>query len=295
MRIFARKIPGHGKLLLGLEMNTPALLVFTDLDGTLLDHVTYEWRPALAALKRLDRQQIPVILSTSKTAAEVAVLRHDIGSHHPAILENGATLLLPESFCHNWPDAKPHPEGCLVSLSLKRQEILDILQGLRDEHGYDFRGFADMTDDELAGDCGLSVPDASRARMRDSTEPLIWRDTAARRAKFCEALQEHGLRMLKGGRYWHVMGDCDKAKAMQKLVDCYSSDEAEGPHVIALGDSPNDLEMLKAADTAVVIRSKQGRHMRCKSDKRVLYSRESGPEGWNSCMMQILDDLVVTG
>lgn len=31
----------------------PPLLVFTDLDGTLLDHESYDWSPARPALNRL--------------------------------------------------------------------------------------------------------------------------------------------------------------------------------------------------------------------------------------------------
>lgn len=34
-------------------------LVFTDLDGTLLDHDTYSWEAARPALDRLKRQQVP--------------------------------------------------------------------------------------------------------------------------------------------------------------------------------------------------------------------------------------------
>jgi len=49
--------------------NPPALVVFSDLNGTLLDHETYDWTPAKPALDRLARQGCPVILSSSKTAS----------------------------------------------------------------------------------------------------------------------------------------------------------------------------------------------------------------------------------
>jgi ribonucleotide monophosphatase NagD (HAD superfamily) len=48
----------------------PSPLVFTDLDGTLLDHDTYDWTPARDALDRLTRAGIPVVFTSSKTAAE---------------------------------------------------------------------------------------------------------------------------------------------------------------------------------------------------------------------------------
>jgi predicted mannosyl-3-phosphoglycerate phosphatase (HAD superfamily) len=50
-------------------------LIFTDLDGSLLDHHTYSFAPAANYLDRLETQGIPVIPITSKTRAEVLVLR----------------------------------------------------------------------------------------------------------------------------------------------------------------------------------------------------------------------------
>lgn len=55
------------------------LLVFTDLDGTLLDIHTYDWRPASAWLDKLQDHQIPVILCSSKTAAETLEIQQDLG------------------------------------------------------------------------------------------------------------------------------------------------------------------------------------------------------------------------
>lgn len=72
----------------------PKLVVFSDLDGTLLDHETYSWQPARPALERMKGLGIPLILASSKTAIEIADLRAQMGfSHCPAIVENGAGLL----------------------------------------------------------------------------------------------------------------------------------------------------------------------------------------------------------
>ena len=70
------------------------LLVFSDLDGTLLDHESYSFAPARAALAALAEIGAGVVLATSKTAAEVAPLRAALGlAGWPAIVENGAGLL----------------------------------------------------------------------------------------------------------------------------------------------------------------------------------------------------------
>ena len=38
-------------------------IVVTDLDGTLLDHKTYEYTPASDAIKELEKHDIPIILN----------------------------------------------------------------------------------------------------------------------------------------------------------------------------------------------------------------------------------------
>ena len=54
---------------------TPAFVVFSDLDGTLLDHSTYSWKAAAPALAALRDRGIPLILASSKTSAEIAESR----------------------------------------------------------------------------------------------------------------------------------------------------------------------------------------------------------------------------
>ncbi|SUH65795.1 mannosyl-3-phosphoglycerate phosphatase [Salmonella enterica subsp. enterica serovar Madelia] len=57
-----------------LSIHDP-LLIFTDLDGTLLNSHTFEWQPAAPWLTRLHESGVPVILCSSKTAAEMLQLQ----------------------------------------------------------------------------------------------------------------------------------------------------------------------------------------------------------------------------
>ncbi len=58
---------------------TPKLVIFTDLDGTLLDRDTYSFEPALPALRLIRQKDIPLVLSSSKTRAEIEFYRERIG------------------------------------------------------------------------------------------------------------------------------------------------------------------------------------------------------------------------
>jgi mannosyl-3-phosphoglycerate phosphatase len=51
-----------------------SLLVITDLDGSLLDHHTYSWQAAEAWLARLEEHEVPLVICSSKTAAEIMPL-----------------------------------------------------------------------------------------------------------------------------------------------------------------------------------------------------------------------------
>ena len=73
-------------------------VIFTDMDGTLLDHDTYSFEAARPTLASLKEQNIPVIPTTSKTYAELIVLRDTIGLDGPFIVENGAAIYIPHGF-----------------------------------------------------------------------------------------------------------------------------------------------------------------------------------------------------
>ena len=77
-----------------------SLLIVTDLDGSLLDHHDYNWQAASEWLARLKQQQIPLVICSSKTAAEIIPLQKRLGiAGAPFIAENGARVAFGERLC----------------------------------------------------------------------------------------------------------------------------------------------------------------------------------------------------
>ncbi|WP_257266835.1 HAD hydrolase family protein [Endozoicomonas sp. ONNA2] len=72
-----------------MAVKAPRLLVFTDLDGSLLDHDHYGWAAAQPALELLGEREIPVVFNTGKTLEEVLVIQRQMGIDQPFITENG--------------------------------------------------------------------------------------------------------------------------------------------------------------------------------------------------------------
>lgn len=259
------------------------LVVFTDLDGTLLDHTTYQWLPAKPALDALWSAQVPVILNSSKTRSEIQALREDLGNTDPYITENGAAVVIPEGYFDN-------EEQQVVTFARPREVVLEILAALR-EKGFPFRSFEEMTVAELAAATGLDEAAAIKAKARDATEPLLWKGNDAALAEFRRALATHQLQLVEGGRFFHAMGFFDKAGAMLYLMEQYR-ERSPGVDVvsIALGDSPNDARMLEQADIPVVIKGVNSDSLVLSGGRKAMRSDKAGPAGWNDCVLQILAD-----
>lgn len=256
------------------------LIVVTDLDGTLLDHTTYQFEAARPALNYLDRFHIPLILSSSKTAAEIRDICKQLNNHHPFIIENGAGIVIPEA----------DDSYKKITLGVERELILNILNKLRTELGFSYTGFADMRVEEVVALTGLSKEQARKARKRDFTEPLLWQGDDMQWRQFCTELERRGLSVTRGGRFIHISGSTDKGKALQWLKNYFAEQRGCPIRVLALGDSENDKAMLEHADYSVIIRSHFHALPEIKA-RNLLISEEYGPEGWNNCVIQLLNKL----
>lgn len=271
-----------------------SLLLFTDLDGTLLDHHSYDWLAAEPALARLKALEIPVIINTSKTLAESLSIQQQLNIRGPVIIENGAGVALPVA---EWPEVEGEvgelvggEQYWLKSLAMPYADVRNVLNDLRRKHDYKFLGFADMDAAQVADCTGLGTEEVINAMDRRFDEPLIWQDSPARLEEFAVAVSEAGLTHTQGGRFLHVMGHANKGKAMRWLVDQLP---APHPQLVALGDSDNDIPMLSQADIAVLVRSPTHDLPSFPCNQRppiVVVTGAYGPKGWNNAVLQILEE-----
>ena len=151
-------------------MNSPVsrALVFSDLDGTLLDHDTYSFEPARTLLGQLERAGIPVIPTTSKTRAELMSLRQQLSNAHPFIAENGAAVYLPQGYFPDCPAGAVQRGGFWVyEISAGRGHYLDLLEQLAEEFPGEFDHFARAGVKGIAAMTGLSEEQAALANERE--------------------------------------------------------------------------------------------------------------------------------
>ncbi|MDF7826950.1 hypothetical protein P4B35_23175 [Pontiellaceae bacterium B12227] len=260
-------------------------LVSTDLDASLLDE-TYSWKAAEPALKKLAKVNAGLVLNSSKTVREMQCLASELsaipGMEAPVLVaENGGTLAVPKKAGGYW----------IKCLGRSRREILPATHLLRKMQGYNFTGFSDMQPEDVMELTGLSYEAAVMAMDRESTEPILWNDTAERWTEFSAALKKEGIKAIRGGRFIHLMGATDKADGMAAALTYFQSLETSRHWtVVALGDSPNDLGMLNAADIAVAIPNPAHEEQLKPSAIRCLIPEQPGPAGWNEAVLTILQD-----
>lgn len=275
-----------------MPLSSRQLLVFTDLDGCLLDHYSYSFEPARTALEQLKRFQTPLILASSKTLAELAELSVELKLPSPFIVENGAGVVIPDGyFSFSVPGLTSNDGWRLKSFGSTLSEILTTLHKIRDEYGFRFRGFSDMSSSEVADITGLSLPQATMAKHRLFTEPIMWQDSVSNWQVFSGHLKDSGLFHLRGGRFIHITGGGDKGIALDWLRECYSKETGLQPLVMALGDSENDIGMLRMADYPVVVRSPAHEPPLVTDKAGVLLTDKTGPAGWNDAVLDRLQKI----
>ncbi len=259
-------------------------IVYTDLDGTLLDHDTYRFDPAKEMLARLKQQGVPVILCSSKTRAEMEVLRTEMKLEDPFICENGGAVFIPggtPGFEQAPPGLKKKDRFSVKELGTPYGVLTEAFQRTKAVGTFDIVGFCEMTTAEIARCTGLSEEAARLAARREYSEPFICRETREGRRRLEAMFRRQGLQVTRGGRFFHLTGNNDKGRAVAYLNRVYARGARAGEMVtIGLGDSANDFPMLREVDKPVIIRKKSGQWEPFDYSGEVYFSRESGPKGW---------------
>ena len=257
------------------------LVVFSDLDGTLLDHDTYDWSPARPALVRLREHDIPLVLVSSKTLAELEDYRGQLQLSHPIVAENGASLRIPAGYFN---DSDDFPVG-----STPRSELRAAYEEVQRVFAFDCAAFYELGVPGIIRETGLTELQAQRANDREASEPILWRDSAERAVQFEQQMIARGLRCIQGGRFLHLLGNTGKEEAVQQLLDAYRCKWPDATLTsVSLGDGPNDLGMLSVTDIAVTIPGKHEHPMNLKTNNRVVRAKLPGPAGWNEAMLALL-------
>ena len=250
-------------------------LIFTDLDGTLLNHNDYSFTDASEMLEIIKDKNIPLIIVTSKTKDEVIEIQASLNISYPFIIENGAGIFIPTE--NNYK---------IIPLGKTYNQTLSFFGDLMDNSL--LKGFHQMTDIEVSKLTGLSLQKANLAKRRTFSEPFILEDESDL-PRLKKLANKDNFDIVKGGRFYHLitLGQ-DKSNALKELHKYYEILHDKLYKTIALGDGENDITMLQAADQAILIKQYDNSYINCEVNN-LIKSKFSGPKGWNDSLKRFFD------
>ncbi|MCE5311259.1 MAG: HAD-IIB family hydrolase [Acidobacteriales bacterium] len=260
-------------------------VLFTDLDGTLLDARTYSFEAARPALDTLRQKGVPLVICTSKTRAEVELWRTRLGIDHPFIVENGGAVYIPKGyFPFKIPNAIQRNNCLLLEFGTPYEQLVAALKQLSRETGCETLGFSSMSVAELSLRSLLPIQQAELAKRREYDEAFEILSSGSYR--LLEAIERRGLKWTRGDRFYHIMGSNDKASAVARLVELYR--KAHGDILtIGVGDGWNDVRFLSSVDVPVLVRSRFDTAIK-RAEPRCRVTDAPGPHGWNTAVLDLL-------
>jgi len=266
----------------------PPCILFTDLDGTLLDADTYRYDAARRALDRLRDQAVPLVICTSKTRAEVEPLRMELDNHDPFIVENGGALYIPDGYFNfTLPGSSTGDGYRVIEMGASYPRLRRGLRRIEEQVGVSLVGFGDMTVGRVAQATGLAPFEADLARQREYDEPFLVEDRCMPLQGIREAARQFGLTIVSGSRFHHLVCGTDKGGACRVLIACYRK-EWGTVSTAGIGDSPSDFPMLAAVDRPFLVERPEGGHAEGVGVEGLTRVRGIGPAGWTEAVMKLL-------
>lgn len=268
-------------------MTMPRVVIFSDLDGTLLDHSTYSFQDASEALKLIKSKYTPLVLCTSKARGEIQHYRSLLDNKYPFISENGGAIFIPIGYFSKDFKYDREIDGYkVIELGTQSQILANTLKSIVNETGTEIKGFSEMTPKEIAELTGLEEDLAKLAAERDYSEPFIIKDENKNTATIEEKINLKGYRYTRGGRFHHILGGNDKGKAVEILTNIYKS-ELGDIKTVGIGDSLNDLPMLEVVDIPILVKKQNGEYDPEIRLSDLHYADGIGPAGWNSSILKL--------
>ena len=260
-------------------------ILISDLDGTLLGHHDFDFDLIKSDIINLLDSGHLLVLASSKTKVEIKGFCDALGRNVPFIYENGAGV---ENFCLI--------NGCEAPLNshqnpkaIRTDALLSVWEryiplGLKSRCHF----IKDMDRGDQQALLGLGTTALDRAMKRSFSLPFTFSGPVSDVQKLKYLAKKAGLSVQQGGRVYNLSGCHDKADYLPEIRKWAS--KAKGtPVLIVLGDSKNDIEMLKQADVSCVIPNENGDCLSIgNGNYPTIIAPRAAPLGWLDAVMEAL-------
>ena len=190
------------------------ILIFTDLDGSLLHRDTFKFDEIKEYLKQLMLKGIFIIPNTSKTEKEILQFNYELGSNLPFISENGAAI--------NGLDLLNPGLPKELILSREKDDIFNIFKNIVPLNLQNkCKWLSEMNNTNQSLIFGLYDKKLKMALDRRYTIPFIFDGTKNEKNQLSKIIKKDGLSLQEGGRVINLTDRVNKAKALKVFVRFY--------------------------------------------------------------------------
>lgn len=197
-------------------------ILFSDLDGTLLDQDSYSFDQAKKGLSILKESKIPLIFCSSKTRSEIEYWRKQLDNTDPFISENGGGIFIPKDyFSFPFLYTKKKEQYFVIEFGPEIERLVRIFKKLKKK--YDIKSFIDMPLEEIAQDIHANRTQANLSKKREYDIPFKILNLNEK-DKILNNIKKYNLNYTKGGRYFHLLGENSKGGAVKTLIYLYKKE-----------------------------------------------------------------------
>ncbi len=266
--------------------NNEIKIVFTDLDGTLLDHSTYSYSEAEKALRSLREKGVHLVLCSSKSRDEIKIYRDKLTNNEPFISENGGAIYIPEKYGLKCEFDRTDNGFFVIEIGSEYKILKSTFEKIKRKTGINVKSIAEFTVDEIVELTGLSREEANLAQKKEYSLPFIIDGSEEEVENIKDEIKMSGFNYTEGARFAYLMGGNDKGKAVNILVDIFRKNYPEAKILtVGLGDGLNDLPMLEVVDKAFLVKKELGNYEERIKIGDLIYADGIGPVGWNKAIL----------
>lgn len=272
-----------------MRPDTMQKVIFTDIDGTLLDSYFPDLNKAKKLVEKTLKNGIHLILCSSKTELEQDLIRSNIHLKEPFIVENGGATIIPLGYFKKskFNHSKKFQNKYIIETGGSSFKIRSLLKKIRTKHKINFKGTSDLSIAELSKITKLSEDYAKRMIKRKYSETIVQIDSKDM-AYFVTNLEELGLKVIPGGQYFDITLGNDKGTAAKILMEIFRKEYENDVIFFGIGDSKNDESMLSLMNHSILVQKPDASWQNLRIDN-LQKVKGIGTRGWEVALEIILN------
>ena len=261
------------------------VIIFTDLDETLLKENKYNYNVLNNFFKTLLKKEYEIIPVTSKTYLEVIDLLKQIKYKLPFSVENGAAYYVPINKSKNYLYKK-----IVNPYAIKKNAIKKILnKSIFNTYLHSLKYIEDLSVVEQKKITKLNSKQLDGFNSREYSIPVLISGDKYFKKKFEETLLKYNLKIIFGGKLDNICGLHSKLNSLSFFSYKYKQKLRNTKIIIiSLGDNQNDIEILNNSNYSGIIKNKTYKILNLSKKKNIFRSFTEAPFGWVEVLKKII-------